>query len=192
MVSADIGRWLALDRALRLARRHKPLVRHRRAWKKARAAARDRVLGALRPDGTLPQTYGADRIDASALLLVMFGLLPAHDPRAARLVDATVRALGSGPLLYRYPPDGADGFSPGEAPFVPASWWTVTALAVLGRPEALRARRPALHDAAHASNPRSSTRPGERPAATSRSCGRTPSAPAPSSSSTASAASGSA
>ncbi len=136
LVSADIGRWLALDRALRIARRHRPLVRHRRAWKKARAAARDRVLGALRPDGTLPQTYGADRIDASALLLVMFGLLPARDPRAARLVDATVRALGSGPLLYRYPPDGADGFSPGEAPFVPASWWAVTALAVLGRPEA--------------------------------------------------------
>ena len=40
------------------------------------------------------------------------------------------------------------------------------------------------------SNPRSSTRPGERRAATSRSCGRTPSAPARCSSSTASAASG--
>jgi GH15 family glucan-1,4-alpha-glucosidase len=136
LVSADIGRWLALDRALRIARRHRPLFRHRRAWKQARAGARDRVLGALRPDGTLPQAYGADRIDASALLLVTFRLLPSRDPRAARLVDATVRALGSGPLLHRYPPDGADGFSPGEAPFVPASWWAVTALAVLGRPEA--------------------------------------------------------
>jgi alpha,alpha-trehalase len=136
LVSADIGRWLALDRAIRIARRHRPLAPHRRVWKKARGAARDRVLGALRPDGTLPQTYGADRIDASALLLVMFGLVPARDPRAARLVDATVRALGSGPLLHRYPPDGSDGFSAGEAPFVPASWWAVSALAVLGRPEA--------------------------------------------------------
>jgi GH15 family glucan-1,4-alpha-glucosidase len=135
-LSGDIGRWLALDRALKLSRRRVRATASRRRWKRARAELRDRVLGALRRDGTLPQTYDTDGVDASALLLVVFGLLPTRDPRAERLVDATIGALGAGPLLYRYPPDGRDGFDPGEAPFVPASWWAVTALARLGHPEA--------------------------------------------------------
>jgi hypothetical protein len=135
-LSGDIGRWLALDRALKLSRRRVRATPARRRWKRARAELRERVLGALRPDGTLPQAYDTDGVDASALLLVVFGLLPASDPRARRLVDATIGALGAGPLLYRYPPDGRDGFDPGEAPFVPASWWAVTALAVLGHPDA--------------------------------------------------------
>jgi hypothetical protein len=135
-VSGDIGRWLALDRALKLSPRRLRAAPARRRWKRARAELRDRVLGALRPDGTLPQVYDTEGVDASALLLVVFGLLPSRDPRAPRLVDATIGALGVGPLLYRYPPDGRDGFDAGEAPFVPASWWAVTALAVLGRGDA--------------------------------------------------------
>jgi hypothetical protein len=135
LLSADIGRWTTLDRALRLTR-SRVLTRRRRAWARARKAARARVLAAIRPDGTLPHAYDGNSVDASALLLVVFGLLPARDPRARRLVDATSRALGTGPLLHRYPPDGRDGFSPGESPFVPASWWAVSALAILGDPHA--------------------------------------------------------
>jgi GH15 family glucan-1,4-alpha-glucosidase len=135
-VSADIGCWLALDRALKLGRRRPGALSVRRRWRRARDEVRARVLGALRADGTLPQVYGGDRVDACALLLVVFGLLPATDPRAHRLVDATIGALGAGPLLHRYAPDGHDGFAAGEAPFVPASWWAVTALAVLGHPDA--------------------------------------------------------
>jgi hypothetical protein len=135
-VSGDIGRWLALDRALKLSRGRVRATSARRRWKQARAEVRERVLGALRPDGSLPQAYDTDGVDASALLLVVFGLLSPRDPRAQRLVDATIGALGAGPLLYRYPPDGRDGFDAGEAPFVPASWWAVTALAVLGHPDA--------------------------------------------------------
>ena len=65
LVSADIGRWLALDRALRIS----PAVIDR--WPAIAGPGRRRAprratgcSGALRPDGTLPQTYGADRIDA--------------------------------------------------------------------------------------------------------------------------------
>jgi GH15 family glucan-1,4-alpha-glucosidase len=143
LVSADIGRWLALERALGLARFRRPLA-SRRIWTRSRDDARARVLGAFRPDGSLPQTYGHDHIDASALLLVIHRLLSPRDPRAHRLVDATISALGCGPLLYRYPPDGKDGFSAGEAPFVPASWWAVSALAVLGREAEAAARADAL------------------------------------------------
>jgi hypothetical protein len=143
LVSADIGRWIVLDRALALRRRFRPWSR-RTSWRRARRAARDRVIGALRTDGTLPQAYGGDRPDASGLLAVIYGILSPSDPRATRLVDGTIRALGAGPLLYRYPPDGSDGFSPGEAPFVPTSWWAVTALALLGEKEAAAARAHAL------------------------------------------------
>ena len=134
-VSGDIGRWLALDRALNLGHRLTG-ARARSRWRRARNDVRARVLGALRDDGSLPQIYGSPGVDASALLLVAFDLLPARDPRAAALVDATIRTLGAGPLLCRYPPDGRDGFDAGEAPFVPASWWAVTALAKLGHPDA--------------------------------------------------------
>jgi GH15 family glucan-1,4-alpha-glucosidase len=134
-VSGDIGRWLALDRALQLGHRLTG-ARSRGRWRRARNDVRARVLGALRDDGSLPQIYGRPGVDASALVLVAFDLVPARDPRAAALVDATIRTLGAGPLLYRYPPDGRDGFDAGEAPFVPASWWAVTALAKLGHPDA--------------------------------------------------------
>jgi len=139
LVSGDVGRWLTLDRAIRLARRRRPWAR-RRAWRRERSRTRQRVLRALRPDGTIPLEYGGDRVDAAGLLVVTCGLLPSSDPRAGRLVHATLRALGAGPFVHRYPPDGADGFSPDEAPFVPTSWWAVTALAVIGDAAAARRR----------------------------------------------------
>ena len=134
LVSADIGRWLALDRAVRLAQAWRPWTR-RKHWKLARDAARDRVLAALRPDGGLPQCYGDGEsvADASALYAVLFGLIHRDDPRASRLVDATRAALGAGPFLHRYPPGGDDGFSGKEGAFVPMSWLVVSALANLGR-----------------------------------------------------------
>ena len=111
-VSADIGRWLALDRALRLARRHGRRSAIAGAWQPgpgrgARPGAR--CASARRRAAA---DYGADRIDASALLLVIFGLLPARDPRAARLVTPRSPRSAAGPLLYRYPPDGATASTP--------------------------------------------------------------------------------
>ena len=145
LVSADIGIWLALDRALWIARGWRPRTR-RRTWKKARDAARDRVLAALDQDGGLPQIYGdpSSTADASALMAVVFRMIPRRDPRASRLVDATLAQLDCTPFLYRYQPGGDDGFSGVEGAFLPASWWAVSALAACGRlPEAL-ARADAL------------------------------------------------
>ncbi|UDY37533.1 glycoside hydrolase family 15 protein [Dermatobacter hominis] len=140
LVSADIGRWVALDRAVRIARRRRPLRSRRRraAWRAARDDARSRVLGAIRPDGALPMSYrgkGADALDASALLAVVLGLLGPTDPRASRVVDATLAGLTAGPYLYRYEPGTHDGFRGREGAFVPASWWAVAALAAIGRVE---------------------------------------------------------
>jgi GH15 family glucan-1,4-alpha-glucosidase len=143
-LSADIGRWVALDRAIRLARHRRPWTR-RRHWSAARAAARERVLSELPPDGRLPQVAGGDpdRLDASGLLVVVLGLLDGRDPRAVALVDAHLRRLGTGPWLHRYPP-GDDGFAGVEGAFVPCSWWAVAALVAIGRAEEARGRIDAL------------------------------------------------
>ena len=145
LVSADIGVWLALDRAVWIARGWRPWTR-RRQWVRARDAARDRVLAALLPDGGLPQTYGDGprAADASALMAVVFGMLGRDDPRASALVDATLRELDCAPFLYRYPPGGDDGFSGVEGAFLPASWWVVSALAACGRVDEAQDRARAL------------------------------------------------
>ncbi len=141
LTSGDIGRWLALDRAIWIGRGWRPRAR-RRHWKRARAQVRDRVLGALRSDGRLPQAYGEDppRADAAALMVPMFGMLSRRDRRAHALVDAVLADLDAAPFLYRYEPDGHDGFSPGEGAFLPVTWWAVSALASLGRVDEARAR----------------------------------------------------
>ncbi len=134
LLAADIGRWLALDRAIRIARRRRPWTR-RRSWRRAKEELRARVLGALEPDGRLPQQHGgsADELDASALLIVMFGMLDGDDQRAAALVDAHLAGLSEGHHLRRYSPIVDDGFSGTDATFVPCSWWAVTALVAIGR-----------------------------------------------------------
>jgi hypothetical protein len=145
LVSADIGIWLALDRALWIARFWRPATR-RRHWRRARAAAKARVVGALQADGGLPQTHGGGpyTADASALLAVIYRLFDRRDPRASRLVDTTLADLDCAPFLYRYEPGGDDGFSGVEGAFLPASWWAVSALAACGRLEEAEARAAAL------------------------------------------------
>ncbi|GAC1533865.1 MAG: glycoside hydrolase family 15 protein [Marmoricola sp.] len=145
LVSADIGIWLALDRAIWIARGWRPTAR-RQGWKRARGAARDRVIAALRPDGGLPQAYGdpTSSADASALMAVIFRMFDRRDPRASRLVDATLAELDCAPYLYRYEPGGDDGFSGVEGAFLPASWWAVSALAACGRLSEAKDRADAL------------------------------------------------
>jgi hypothetical protein len=139
LVDADIGRWLALDRAIRLGRRHRPW-RPRRRWIAARDRIAARVRAAITADGMLPQAYGQDppRPDAAALMAVVFGLLSGEQAR--RLVHRTVEELEAYPFLYRYPPDGRDDFTGTEGAFLPVSFWAVTATALVGDLDAAAAR----------------------------------------------------
>lgn len=135
LVDADIGRWLALDNALWIARLRHPLT-PRRHWKRARDEARERVLDAIRPDGGLPQAYDAGRnwSDASSLMIPVFALL--GDERAGALLDAVRADLGAPPFLYRFPPSTPYGR---EGAFLPMTWWAATGLAVVGRYDEARA-----------------------------------------------------
>ncbi|MEY2404201.1 MAG: hypothetical protein QOD38_1752, partial [Acidimicrobiaceae bacterium] len=133
LLCADIGRWIALDRAIWIARGWRPTARRSR-WVAARRACRESVLSELRPDGRLPQAYGGDpdELDASALLIVMLRMLDRRDPRARALVEVHLDRLEDWPWLYRYRPGADDGFSGVEGAFLPCSWWAVSALAAIG------------------------------------------------------------
>ena len=143
LVSADFGRWLALDRAIWIARMRHPL-RRRRRWKRAREAARRRVVAAIGDDGGLPQSYGETtrQADASSLMAALFGMVKGE--QATRLVDATIGRLEAWPHLYRYEASVDDGLSGHEGTFVPMSWWAVASLAAVGQVEAARDRADAL------------------------------------------------
>ena len=48
-------------------------------------------------------------------------------------IDAIRRTLGHDDLLYRYELGTNDGLPPGEAAFLPCSFWLVESLAIAGR-----------------------------------------------------------
>ena len=133
LVSEELARWAGLDRATRLRRRYRPWQR-RVGWTDAIRLARARVEAALdEKTGLFPQAFGGDPTvtDATSLLAAINGFFERDDPRLKRLVHATISALGEGDFLRRYPP-ADDGFIGREACFVPASWWAVSALAIIG------------------------------------------------------------
>jgi hypothetical protein len=145
LVSADLGCWLALDRAIWIARLRHPFTRRRR-WKRARRQVHRRLAGAVTEQGGLPQRYADDppRADAATLMAALFGTFRGRSRRARRLVDATLHDLDAPPFLYRYEPGGDDGFDGREGAFVPVSWWAVIALAATGRVDEASARADAM------------------------------------------------
>jgi len=145
LVSGDLGCWLALDRAIWIARIRHPFTPRRR-WKRARREVRRRLLGALTEHGGLPQCYDEQppRADAATLMAALFGTFRNRSRRARRLVDATLHDLDAPPFLYRYEPGGDDGFTGREGAFLPVSWWAVIALATTGRVKEAHARADAM------------------------------------------------
>jgi GH15 family glucan-1,4-alpha-glucosidase len=81
------------------------------------------------------QAYGAERIDASLLLIPLVGFLPASDPR----VQGTIRAIEDRLLVdrefvLRYETeDNVDGLPPGEGAFLACSFWLVDNYILQGR-----------------------------------------------------------
>jgi GH15 family glucan-1,4-alpha-glucosidase len=108
-----------------------------RRWRRLRAAIHADVLGrGYDPDrNTFTQHYGSPAVDASLLRLPLIGFLPADDPRIAGTVEAIARELDDSGVLLRYqarPPADGDGLPPGEAGYLPGSFWLAQALAAAG------------------------------------------------------------
>jgi GH15 family glucan-1,4-alpha-glucosidase len=125
--------WVALDRAMRLARQGRIPSTHAARWRQEAAAIRRFVdEHCWSPDkGSYVAYAGTTDVDASLLLMTIMRYDDPPSARARGTVDAVRRELGRGPFLYRY--SGDDGLAGGEGAFVCCSFWLVEALALTGR-----------------------------------------------------------
>jgi GH15 family glucan-1,4-alpha-glucosidase len=134
-VHSKVMGWLALDRALRIARTHPVSLRRQRRWETARnhLAAEIRTKGFDPARNTYTRTYGSGDLDSALLILPVTGFEAADSARLLGTVDAIRTELSAGfPFLYRYPP-GQDGLPGVEGAFLPCSFWLAQALARTGR-----------------------------------------------------------
>jgi GH15 family glucan-1,4-alpha-glucosidase len=148
--SSRVMCWVALDRIGRIGERLDRAVDGR--WRDTAAAIRREVLDAgwNRSLGAFTQTLGGDTLDASALLIPIYGLLPASDPRVAATVDRLCEELTIDGLLYRFDPltmPELDDLPLGEfeAAFVPCTLWLAYVCRQLGRARDAAALVDALH-----------------------------------------------
>jgi GH15 family glucan-1,4-alpha-glucosidase len=130
--------WVAVDRGLRLAEeclRRAPT----RRWETARREIRADIdkHGYHHRDGIFVRAYDSDDLDASLLLLPVFGFVDWSDERMVRTTDAIRERLDDNGLLRRYTED--DGLPGREGAFLACSFWLVECLAHQGRVDQARA-----------------------------------------------------
>jgi GH15 family glucan-1,4-alpha-glucosidase len=120
--------WVALDRALRLAKecmRKAPERRWRSARDEIRAAIERR--GYEKRRGVFVQIFDESKLDAALLRLPMVGFIDYQDERMVRTADAIREELDADGLLYRH--RTKDGLKGDEGAFLPASFWLAEVLA---------------------------------------------------------------
>jgi len=129
--------WVALDRAVMLA--EKAQLTHRLPeW----TATRDEIRAAIVDQGwnervgAYTQSFGGATLDATALMLVITGFLPATDPRMMATIEVLADRL-SAPcgLLYR---SRVGREVPDEPPYLTCTYWLVECLALSGRVDLAR------------------------------------------------------
>ncbi|MEJ2367977.1 MAG: glycoside hydrolase family 15 protein [Acidobacteriota bacterium] len=123
--------WVALDRAVKLARRRNYPGNVER-WTRERAAVRRAILehGYNRRLHAFVQSFGSDVLDASLLLIPLMGFLPVKDPRVQSTMEAVRSHLVRNGLVHRY--EGDDALPAGEGAFAFCTFWWVELLAQSG------------------------------------------------------------
>jgi GH15 family glucan-1,4-alpha-glucosidase len=132
-VASKVMAWVAVDRAIRLAR-GLGLPADLDRWSALASAIRRQVeqAGVDPASGAFTQAFGSRAPDAANLLLPLVRFLPPDDPRIRATVERTARELAPQGLVHRYL--GADdGLPGGEASFVICSFWLVDNLALAGQ-----------------------------------------------------------
>src|SRR4029078_11909988 len=99
---SQVMSWVAFDRAVRFHEefgRDGPVER----WRRLRDEIPARVMSVSGCESkqAFAQSYGSERLDASALLLPAVGFLPADHPRMVSTVAAVPRALAGDGLVVR-------------------------------------------------------------------------------------------
>jgi alpha,alpha-trehalase len=131
--------WVALDRIARIAEmtgRADANGGRLAGWRAEAAAVRRAVMRrGRRADGAFAQYFGADAVDASALLFPLVGFVHRDAPSARATLRAVERELTSpGGLVHRYRPDvDVEGVVGEEAAFLICSYWLVDNYALRGQ-----------------------------------------------------------
>jgi GH15 family glucan-1,4-alpha-glucosidase len=125
--------WVALDRALALARAGQLPTGRVDRWTREAAAIRQFIDAHCW--STRKQSYvgyaGTEDLDASLLLLGIMRYEAPDSPRLHATVAAIRRELGVGSHLRRY--TGDDGLAGGEGAFTCCAFWLVEALGITGQ-----------------------------------------------------------
>ncbi|HEX4670731.1 MAG TPA: glycoside hydrolase family 15 protein [Solirubrobacteraceae bacterium] len=137
---SKVACWLAAERGARLAQVQGDAVNAKR-WAEAAAEIHaDVCANAVDARGVFTQCYGSTALDASVLLLPLFGFLPADDERIRRTVIAIADELTEDGLVLRYRTEETDdGLQGAEGTFTTCSFWLVSALVAIGQLERGRA-----------------------------------------------------
>ncbi len=124
--------WVALDRAIKLARAGQLPASNLSRWQEQAGAVRafiDRHCWSA-DLGSYVRYAGSRQLGAGVLFAVLHGYEDPSSPRIRATIAAVRRELGHGPLLYRYL--GDDGLPGEEGAFLVCSFWLVGALARAG------------------------------------------------------------
>ena len=137
-VSSKLMIWVAVDRGVRLAPRHRLRGAGRASGAKADAIKAEILERGVR-DGVFRQHYETDALDASLLLIPLLRFLPPDDERVVATVNAIATDLTEHGLVLRYKVEETeDGLQGKEGTFLICSFWLVSALSEIG--ECARAR----------------------------------------------------
>jgi GH15 family glucan-1,4-alpha-glucosidase len=119
---------LRLDPALRMGEVRRAAVR------RTRDAIKRQVLelGYDQEIGAFTQALGHKDLDATALAVPMYEMLPPTDPRVVSTVKVLQERLSNKGLLYRYVPEQSEFRQP-EGVFIICTLWLVNVLAQMGR-----------------------------------------------------------
>jgi GH15 family glucan-1,4-alpha-glucosidase len=131
---------IALERAIDLAERGMVPDRHAVRWRTEGRAVRDFIETRCwsHERRSYVRSAGAEGLDASLLLGVLFGCGTLDQGRLEATVRAIQRELGNGAFVHRY--SGGDGLIGSEGAFLACSFWLVEALARLGHVDEAAAR----------------------------------------------------
>jgi GH15 family glucan-1,4-alpha-glucosidase len=125
--------WVALDRLLAMHEAGQLTVdvsKLRRERDALRAVIEQH--GYNRDLDSYTRTLDGTELDASLLVLPLYGYLDASDPRMRSTLGRILENLSENGLVYRYGPSTADGLPPGEGAFGICSFAAVECLARAG------------------------------------------------------------
>ncbi len=131
--------WVALERAVALAERLDAQDRVEE-WRRVQGEIFEAIVtnGWSDAAGAFTQSFDSDELDASNLMMVLVGFLPADDPRILATIDATeARLTDERGLVYRY--RSHDGLEGEEGTFLLCTFWLAHAMALTDQPDRARA-----------------------------------------------------